>query len=106
MVAFDEAGRVVEFVEKPDRRHVPSPWGNAGIYLCGPRALEYAAASDGQQDFAYDVFPRMLAGGCRLVAYPTNAPVFEFGSIERLERTAAAVRNGLGKGLLTVPVRA
>jgi mannose-1-phosphate guanylyltransferase/phosphomannomutase len=102
MVAFDGSGRVVQFVEKPPSRQVMSEWGNAGIYLCGPRVLDYVPASEVSQDFAYDIFPKMLAGGCRLVAYPTSAAVFEFGSIERLAAATAAV----GKGLLAVPVRA
>ena len=102
MVVFDAGGRVLQFVEKPDRRQVPSQWGNAGIYLCGPRVLDYVTGSAGPQDFAYDVFPRMLAGGCRLAAYPTRAPVFEFGSVERLGMVTAAVE----KGLLTAPLQA
>ena len=101
MVVFDGDGRILQFVEKPDRRQVPSEWGNAGIYVCGPRVLDYIGSVI-PQDFAYDVFPKMLAAGRKLVAYPTTAHVFEFGSIERLAKARAAV----GNGLLKVPVRA
>ena len=100
MVVFDGDGSIRRFVEKPECRQVPSEWGNAGIYLCGPRVLEYTVP-EGAQDFAYDVFPRMLADGRRMVAYPTTAPVFEFGTLERLEKATTAV----GRGLLAAPVR-
>ena len=93
MVVFDGGGLILRFVEKPDRQHVLSEWGNAGIYLCGRRVLDYIV-SIGAQDFAYDVFPKMLADGRKLAAYPTAALVLEFGSIERLKRATAAVLSG------------
>ena len=101
MVVFDDARRVLRFVEKPAPGTAPSEWGNSGIYVCGGRVLDYVGGPV-PLDFAYHVFPRMLAYGCIVAVYPTTASVFEFGSIERLARAAAAVT----KGIVRAPVRA
>jgi len=61
-IAFDEAGRVTQFVEKPRLNEAEAGWVNAGVYLLEQDAL--AAIPDGKPtDFGYDVFPRMLADG-------------------------------------------
>lgn len=94
MVVFDARRRIRRFVEKPGPGEpVPSEWGNAGIYICGPAVLEYASRGS-PLDFAYEVFPAMLAEHRRLGAFPTEAVVLEFGSPGRLEKAATAVREG------------
>jgi len=90
LVAFDRDQRITRFVEKPAAHEVFSEWANAGIYLCGSKVLRYVSPG-GQQDFARDLFPAMLADGCRLQASPTSALVIDFGSPERLELAGAAV---------------
>lgn len=94
MVLFDSGRRVQRFVEKPRPGTEVGEWANAGIYVCGPAVFGYAARRL-PCDFAYDVFPEMLAEGRVLGAFPTDAAVVEFGSPPRLERAAAAVRAGL-----------
>ncbi len=84
IVAFDETLRITRFVEKPRADAVFSPWANAGIYVCGPAVLRYLSPA-GAQDFAHDLFPAMLRGGCHLLASPTEEMVLDFGSHERLE---------------------
>ena len=91
IVAFDRDQRITRFVEKPAAHEVFSEWANAGIYLCGSKVLRYVSPG-GRQDFARDLFPAMLADGCRLQASPTSALVIDFGSPERLELADAAVR--------------
>jgi NDP-sugar pyrophosphorylase family protein len=93
MVVFDAARRIGRFVEKPAGPS-PSEWGNAGIYLCGGRLLDYVTAKR-PLDFACDVFPRMIADGRTLGAFPTEAVVLEFGSVPRLARASAAIADGL-----------
>ena len=100
MVEFDAARRIHRFVEKPGTGYAHSEWGNAGIYVCGRRVLDYVTRAV-PLDFAYDVFPAMLAGNGTLGAFPTEALVVEFGSPQRLERASAAV----GDGLLPAPRR-
>jgi NDP-sugar pyrophosphorylase family protein len=94
VVGFAGDGRIDRIVEKPASADVFSDWANAGIYVCGPRVLDYVAAG-GPQDFARDLFPAMLADGCLLQAYPSEAPLFDFGSPERLRAADRAVRSGL-----------
>lgn len=94
IVAFDGQHRITRFVEKPAVDEVFSEWANAGIYLCGPRVLEYLPAG-GPQDFARDLFPAMLRDGRYLLACPTDALVIDFGSLERLETARVSVRQGL-----------
>ena len=70
-----------------------SSWVNAGVYVCGPKVLRYVSAR-GPQDFARDLFPRMLREGCRILAYPTDARVVDYGSPDRLEIADEAIRQG------------
>jgi NDP-sugar pyrophosphorylase family protein len=93
MVVFDDQRRITSFVEKPAADQVVSEWANAGIYLCGPKVLDYVSAA-GPQDFGRDLFPSMLQDGCSLLASPTSAAVIDFGSPERLEDARRAVRAG------------
>jgi len=63
VVALDEAGRIVEFTEKPA---VPaSDLVNAGIYAFSPAALGEIAAKR-PADIGYDLLPRLL-GNARAV---------------------------------------
>ncbi len=84
VVGFDRAHRITRLVEKPGPDQVFSTWANAGIYVCGPRVLDYVTPH-GPQDFAGELFPAMLEDGRHLLAYPTDALVIDFGSPERLE---------------------
>ena len=93
MVVFDDQRRITHFVEKPAADEVVSQWANAGIYLCGPKVLDYVSSA-GPQDFGRDLFPAMLRDGCNLLASPTSAAVIDFGSPERLEDARRAVRSG------------
>ncbi len=89
MVGFGDDRRVTTFVEKPRDAIPPSEWGNTGIYVCGERVLDYTTRGI-PLDFAYDVFPTMLAEGRLLGAFPTEADVFEFGTHAGLEAAARA----------------
>jgi NDP-sugar pyrophosphorylase family protein len=93
IVSFDAEHWITRFVEKPKASEVFSECANAGVYVCGPRVLDYVAPR-GQQDFARDLFPAMLADGRRLLGSPTEAMVIDFGSRERLGIAAEAIRAG------------
>jgi len=93
VVGFGLDGLITGFVEKPPRDQVRSEWVNAGIYVCGPRVLDFVVPG-GYQDFGRDVFPAMLDSGCRLAAYPTEAVILEFGTPDRIAVADAAVRAG------------
>ncbi len=93
IVAFDADGWITRIVEKPPPGEIFSEWANAGIYLCGPKVMDFVPAR-GPYDFAAELFPRMLGDHCRLLAYPTTSVVAEFGTPDRLERARAAVSRG------------
>ena len=71
MVATDDRGRILRFVEKP------ASWdggdlANAGVYLCEPRIC--AALPEGVSDFGHDVIPALLKQdapiyGCEATGY-------------------------------------
>jgi NDP-sugar pyrophosphorylase family protein len=67
-IAFDEAGRVTQFIEKPPLEEAQSGWVNAGVYLLEP-AVADAIPSSEPSDFGYDVFPRLLADGLGLFVH-------------------------------------
>jgi NDP-sugar pyrophosphorylase family protein len=98
VVAFDRVRRVTRMVEKPAANEVFSNWANAGVYLCGPRVLDFVSA-EGPQDFARHLFPAMLAHGCFLLAHPSEAVVIDFGSPERLRDAEVTVKGGSLAGM-------
>lgn len=92
IVELGEDDRVVRFVEKPRADGVFSRWGNAGVYVCGPRVLDFIGGVR-HQDFGHDVIPAMVAAGARVQGFRTSARVVDIGSPERLreaDRLASA----------------
>ena len=60
LVTSGEDGLVSGFVEKPSWKQVTSNRANTGVYLLSPKVLSYIE-SKLKQDFAFDVFPKLLA---------------------------------------------
>ncbi len=95
VVAFDADRAVTRIQEKPRREEVFSHWVNAGVYVCSSRVLEALPhPCPVPFDFARDLFPRSLAAGRTLAAYPTDEFVIDIGSRERLGEAARALRDG------------
>ena len=62
VVPTDDDGRVLEFVEKPDRHEAPTDLINAGTYVLEPSVLDRIA--DGRKvSIEREVFPAMVADG-------------------------------------------
>jgi len=93
MVELDDAGWVRRLVEKPAQWTAPDAWGNAGIYVLGPRVWDFLPP-DGFHDFAFDLFPAMIAAGARVLGARSNALVLDIGSHERLAAATALVDSG------------
>ncbi len=89
IAVLDDAGRVVEFLEKPTRPR--SPWASAGIYVARATLFEpldeaWRLRPDGRDtlDFAYDVLPRLAArGGIR--GYAIEEFLMDIGTPESYE---------------------
>jgi NDP-sugar pyrophosphorylase family protein len=90
IVGFDAQGRIERFLEKPTADQVFSHYINAGIYVLKPKIFDYIPAN-GVSDFSRDVFPRMLAAGALLHAFPYDGYVLKFDTFEDWEKTEAFV---------------
>jgi NDP-sugar pyrophosphorylase family protein len=96
VVAMDELGRIVGFLERPDERQrgtLASPWVNSGVSICEPELLEHIP--DGIAcDLPRDVYIKLVAGG-RLFGFPLTGFRCAVDSPERLAEARAAVESGL-----------
>jgi NDP-sugar pyrophosphorylase family protein len=78
-VADIKDGRVTGFREKPLIEH----YYNTAIYVFEPKIFGYIK---GKEDFAKDVFPRLLAGGERINAYVFDGIWYDIGRVRDYER--------------------
>jgi NDP-sugar pyrophosphorylase family protein len=78
-VAKVEGGRVAGFAEKPIVEHDY----NTAIYIFEPEIFDYIR---GKEDFAKDVFPRLLAAKKPINAYIFEGVWFDIGRVSDYER--------------------
>jgi len=78
-VADVEDGKVVAFREKPGLEHLY----NTAIYILEPEIFDYIRE---KEDFAKDVFPRLLAEGKGINAYVFEGVWFDIGRISDYDR--------------------
>lgn len=78
-VARLEGGSITGFTEKPLLEH----YYNTAIYVFEPEIFGYIKE---REDFAKDVFPRMLAAGKKLNAYVFGGVWFDIGRVSDYER--------------------
>lgn len=78
-VAKTEAGTVTGFTEKPLLAHLY----NTAIYVFEPEILDYIKE---REDFAKDVFPRLLKAKKKINAYAFNDVWFDIGRVSDYER--------------------
>lgn len=81
-IRADEAGRILEFAEKPEhedggKRHV-----SAGIYVMQRKAMDLAPRA-GAFSLERDLFPVAVHSG-RCFAFPVSGPLVDIGTPERL----------------------
>ena len=88
VVESDPANRVRRFLEKPAAGQTPSRQVNAGIYVVEPAVFQHIP-SDRPSDFGRDIFPKLLADGRPLYAYPLSGTVIGIDTpalISRLQK--------------------
>jgi NDP-sugar pyrophosphorylase family protein len=78
-VARMEGGSVVGFTEKPLLAH----FYNTAIYIFEPEIFDYIK---GKEDFAKDVFPRLLAANKKIEGYVFDGVWFDIGRVSDYER--------------------
>jgi len=94
VVETDSNGRVVKFVEKPDRKQVSTNLINAGIYVVEPQVLQAIPA--GQiYDFGKNVFPNLLSEGKPVYAMTPQAYIQDVGTPERLAKAQHDYEQGI-----------
>ena len=93
VVETDSNGRVLRFVEKPDRKQVSTNLISAGILVVEPRVLDVIPA--GQfYDFGRDVFPKLLAERRPVYAMEPKAYIQDVGTPERLAKAQRDFEEG------------
>lgn len=94
---FVRGGSIAHFVEKPSWRRTLTNLVSTGIYVLEPEVL--ALIGDGKQDFASDLFPKMLAAGVPIHCIEASGYWCDIGDIESYYRccfrAAGNVRNVL-----------
>ncbi len=81
----DESYRIVDFVEKPP--NPPGNLANMGVYVFRLEVLEELLLEDAQRpdsrhDFGYNIIPRMLELGLKVMAYPFPGYWIDVGTID------------------------
>ncbi len=93
VVETDSNGRVLRFVEKPDRKQVSTNLISGGIFVLKPQVLDVIPA--GQfYDFGRDVFPKLLAESRPVYAMAPKAYIQDVGTPERLARAQRDFEKG------------
>ena len=87
IVALDDAGRVMRFVEKPPADDIFSDLANAGVLVMEPGVIDLIPP-DVFYDFGNDLIPQMLAEGWPVYGLPISpeAYLIDFGTPEKYER--------------------
>ncbi len=85
IMATDDAGNIVDFVEKPP--DPPGTLANMGVYVFKTGVLEEmlredAGRPDSRHDFGYNIIPRMLEMGMKVLAYPYGGYWIDVGTID------------------------
>jgi NDP-sugar pyrophosphorylase family protein len=78
-VAKVEAGKVISFAEKPLLEHNY----NTAIYIFEPEIFDYIK---GKEDFAKDIFPRLISAGKPINAFVFEGVWFDIGRVGDYER--------------------
>lgn len=85
IMAVDEHNHIVDFVEKP--KDPPGDLANMGVYVFKADVLEKlltedAVRTDSRHDFGYNIIPRMLERGMKVLAYPFGGYWIDVGTVE------------------------
>ncbi len=83
LVTADETGRVIGFSEKPAYDSCLTDLANTGAYIISKGIISRIPENE-KVDFASDVFPEVLAGGCRIFTIPETGIWFDIGDISSL----------------------
>ncbi|MDO8554262.1 MAG: sugar phosphate nucleotidyltransferase [Candidatus Micrarchaeota archaeon] len=77
--------KVAAFREKPVLEHLI----NTGMYICEPQIFDYIKE---KEDFAHDVFPRLLKQGKKIAAYHLPDEWFDIGRLSDYENAGELLK--------------
>ncbi|HEX3054456.1 MAG TPA: glucose-1-phosphate adenylyltransferase [Aggregatilineaceae bacterium] len=85
IMSVDENNHIVDFVEKPV--NPPGDLANMGVYVFKMDVLEEllkedAARQDSRHDFGYNIIPRMMEMGMKVIAFPFGGYWIDVGTID------------------------
>ncbi len=93
VIEADQHDRIHRFFEKPAPGETPSRRGNAGIYVLEPAIFQHIP-SDKTSDFGREIFPKLLAEGEALYAYPMSGTVIGIDTPALISRLEAYLSTG------------
>jgi NDP-sugar pyrophosphorylase family protein len=85
IVALNERGHVVRFVEKPRPEQVFSHLANAGVFVVQSQVLDLVPPKT-PCDFGHDLFPKMLAMSLPILGVPIQEWLIDIGTPENYQR--------------------
>ncbi len=85
IMEVDDQNRILDFVEKP--ANPPGDLANMGVYVFKSEVLERLLTEDAQRpdsrhDFGYNILPRMMELGMKVLAYPYGGYWIDVGTLD------------------------
>jgi len=85
IMEVDEHNRIIDFVEKP--ANPPGDLANMGVYVFKLEVLERllredSGRTDSRHDFGYNIIPRMMELGMKVLAYPFGGYWIDVGTVD------------------------
>lgn len=77
--------KIVDFLEKPDRKNNPSGLVSAGIYVFEPSIFEYLPERSREFSLEKEVFPKLIKIG-KITGYPFEGRWYDVSTPETYER--------------------
>lgn len=82
VVMTESDGRIVRFLEKPDKAQVFSDTANTGMYILEPSVFELMETGK-NYDWSQDIFPKLLEAGRPIYGYAMEEYWCDVGSLEQ-----------------------
>ena len=93
VVMTESDGRIIRFLEKPDKAQVFSDNANTGMYILEPSVFELMESGK-SYDWSQDIFPRMLEEGRPIFGYAMEEYWCDVGSLEQYRQAQYEMLDG------------
>ena len=96
VVKTDNKGRVIQFVEKPEKDKIKTNWVDAGISIFNPKILKYIP-SDKYFDLGRDFFPLLIKKGIPIHTLKVTDYIQDIGTPKRYKKAKMDLKKGIAK---------